>query len=119
MDPNNVVDYSSDLELKGLRGTPCDPEEAIPVVIYSERTRKMRDQRLKRINIIGRPCFYMGVDNRRHIGKIIAFDREKGTPVMYAKEDVQPAEKAGLVLIEAGQPVNKRKKRGKKNRKRD
>lgn len=89
------------IDRKKLRGTPCDPEQALMVTIYSKRTKQQRRQAVKRRKLMKKLCFYQGTDGQRHIGKIIAFFSETGAPVLAVKDQIPPDLKdSKLVILE-------------------
>lgn len=90
------------LDLKKLRGMPCDPEKSLMMTIYSERTKKMRQQLLKRCNIIDRLCFYQSKNKKSGMGKIVAFVAATGQFVLVVKDPnlVPDMEDPKIVLLE-------------------
>lgn len=98
----DVLTYKEkNLDLKKLRGLPCDPEVSMTCVVYNQRTRAMRDQAFTRRNLVGKVCFYRTKTGMRLVGKILGFHVGTGHPVLYTKDQEPPdAENANIVILE-------------------
>ena len=94
-----VTDFKK-VQWHNLKGTPCDPEESLLVVIYNRKREAHRRQLLKRHKLLDRTVVYEGIDGNKHIGKIIAFYRDTGDPAIYCKDDVRIKEGTPILVVE-------------------
>lgn len=100
VDREKVTDFLETVDEKVLKGTACDPDEAILVTIYSKSKAKYRNQLLKRRKLIDRVVLYEGVDNGVYVGRIIAFYKDTGHPVLFIKDNIHPKADGKIIFVE-------------------
>ena len=86
-----TTNFSEVVSPKKLKGTPCDPNESVLVAIYSVKSKKARNQLIKRRNLIDKLCFYQGIDGHRYKGVTAGFYSLTGAFVVIPQYMDQPA----------------------------